>query len=233
MIVSPFFFEPIMRILLVEDDQMIAEAISLGLKNARYAVDWVNNGRTAGMALNSQQYDLVLLDLGLPGQDGLTVLRHLRQNKNNTPVLIVTARDDLESRLSGLDGGADDYIIKPFDLSELLARIRAVLRRQSGQSTPQLTNGIMTLDPSNYQVTLLENPHPISLSNKEFAILQALMTRPGIIHSRADLEDKLYAWGDEVESNAIDFLIHGLRKKIGKEHIKNVRGVGWLVSKQE
>ena len=222
-----------MRILLVEDDQMIAEAISLGLKNARYAVDWVNNGRTAGMALNSQQYDLVLLDLGLPGQDGLTVLRHLRQNKNNTPVLIVTARDDLESRLNGLDGGADDYIIKPFDLSELLARIRAVLRRQSGQSTPQLTNGIMTLDPSNYQVTLLENPHPISLSNKEFAILQALMTRPGIIHSRADLEDKLYAWGDEVESNAIDFLIHGLRKKIGKEHIKNVRGVGWLVSKQE
>ena len=222
-----------MRILLVEDDQMIAEAISLGLKNARYAVDWVNNGRTAETALNSQQYDLVLLDLGLPGQDGLTVLRHLRQSKNNTPVLIVTARDDLESRLSGLDGGADDYIIKPFDLSELLARIRAVLRRQSGQSTPQLTNGIMTLDPSNYQVTLLENPHPISLSNKEFAILQALMTRPDIIHSRADLEDKLYAWGDEVESNAIDFLIHGLRKKIGKEHIKNVRGVGWLVAKQE
>ena len=222
-----------MRILLVEDDQMIAEAISLGLKNARYAVDWVNNGRTAETALNSQQYDLVLLDLGLPGQDGLTVLRHLRQNKNNTPVLIVTARDDLENRLSGLDGGADDYIIKPFDLSELLARIRAVLRRQSGQSTPQLTNGTMTLDPSNYQVTLLENPHPISLSNKEFSILQALMTRPGIIHSRADLEDKLYAWGDEVESNAIDFLIHGLRKKIGKEHIKNVRGVGWLVAKQE
>ena len=222
-----------MRILLVEDDQMIAEAISVGLKNARYAVDWVNNGRTAETALNSQQYDLVLLDLGLPGQDGLTVLRHLRQSKNNTPVLIVTARDDLESRLSGLDGGADDYIIKPFDLSELLARIRAVLRRQSGQSTPQLTNGTMMLDPSNYQVTLLENPHPISLSNKEFAILQALMTRPGIIHSRADLEDKLYAWGDEVESNAIDFLIHGLRKKIGKEHIKNVRGVGWLVAKQE
>ena len=222
-----------MRILLVEDDQMIAEAISLGLKNARYAVDWVNNGRTAETALNSQQYDLVLLDLGLPGQDGLTVLHHLRQNKNNTPVLIVTARDDLESRLSGLDGGADDYIIKPFDLSELLARIRAVLRRQSGQSTPQLTNGSMTLDPSNYQVTLLENTHPISLSNKEFAILQALMTRPGIIHSRADLEDKLYAWGDEVESNAIDFLIHGLRKKIGKEHIKNVRGVGWLVAKKE
>lgn len=218
-----------MRILLVEDDKMIAEAVSNGLKTARYAVDWVNNGNTAEQALNSQQYDLVLLDLGLPGQNGLQVLKHLRQDKNNTPVLIVTARDDLDSRLAGLDGGADDYIIKPFDLSELLARIRAVLRRQSGQSTPLLSNGAITLNPTNYQVT--HQSMPIELSNKEFAILQALMTRPGIIHSRADLEDKIYAWGDEVESNAIDFLIHALRKKIGKEHIKNVRGVGWLVSK--
>lgn len=220
-----------MRILLVEDDKMIAEAVSNGLKTARYAVDWVNNGNTAEQALNSQQYDLTLLDLGLPGQDGLQVLKHLRQEKNNTPVLIVTARDDLDSRLAGLDGGADDYIIKPFDLSELLARIRAVLRRQSGQSTPLLSNGTITLNPTNYQVTLADQLTPIELSNKEFAILQALMTRPGIIHSRADLEDKIYAWGDEVESNAIDFLIHALRKKIGKEHIKNVRGVGWLVSK--
>ena len=220
-----------MRILLVEDDKMIAEAVLNGLETARYAVDWVNNGNTAEQALNSQQYDLVLLDLGLPGQDGLQVLKHLRQEKNNTPVLIVTARDDLDSRLAGLDGGADDYIIKPFDLSELLARIRAVLRRQSGQSTPLLSNGAITLNPTNYQVTLADQPTPIELSNKEFAILQALMTRPGIIHSRADLEDKIYAWGDEVESNAIDFLIHALRKKIGKEHIKNVRGVGWLVSK--
>ena len=210
---------------------MIAEAVSNGLKTARYAVDWVNNGNTAEQALNSQQYDLVLLDLGLPGQNGLQVLKHLRQDKNNTPVLIVTARDDLDSRLAGLDGGADDYIIKPFDLSELLARIRAVLRRQSGQSTPLLSNGAITLNPTNYQVTLADQSMPIELSNKEFAILQALMTRPGIIHSRADLEDKIYAWGDEVESNAIDFLIHALRKKIGKEHIKNVRGVGWLVSK--
>ena len=220
-----------MQILLVEDDKMIAEAVSNGLKTARYAVDWVNNGNTAEQALNSQQYDLVLLDLGLPGQDDLQVLKHLRQEKNNTPVLIVTARDDLDCRLAGLDGGADDYIIKPFDLSELLARIRAVLRRQSGQSTPLLNNGAITLNPTNYQVTLADQPTPIELSNKEFAILQALMTRPGIIHSRADLEDKIYAWGDEVESNAIDFLIHALRKKIGKEHIKNVRGVGWLVSK--
>lgn len=220
-----------MRILLVEDDQMIANAVSEGLKTARYAVDWVNNGNTAEQALAAQPYDLVLLDLGLPGQDGLQVLRHLRQSKNHTPVLIVTARDDLDSRLAGLDGGADDYIIKPFDLAELLARIRAVLRRQSGQSTPLLSNGLLTLNPSNYQVAIADQLEPIILSNKEFAILQALMSRPGIIHSRAELEDKIYAWGDEVESNAIDFLIHSLRKKIGKEHIKNVRGVGWLVAK--
>ena len=222
-----------MRILLVEDDRMIAQAVSDGLKSARYAVDWVNNGNMAEQALSSQQYDLILLDLGLPGQDGLQLLNRLRQKKNNTPVLIVTARDDLDSRLAGLDGGADDYIIKPFDLSELLARIRAVLRRQNGQSLPLLTNGEITLNPTNYQVTLEGQDVSIELSNKEFAILQALMTRPGIIHSRADLEDKIYAWGDEVESNAIDFLIHGLRKKIGKTHIKNVRGVGWLVAKEK
>ncbi|BFU60856.1 MULTISPECIES: response regulator [Rodentibacter] len=220
-----------MRILLVEDDKMIAEAVANGLKTACYAVDWVNNGNTAEQALQTQQYDLVLLDLGLPEQDGLQLLHHLRQSKNHIPVLIVTARDDLDSRLAGLDGGADDYIIKPFDLSELLARIRAVLRRQGGQSSPLLSNGVITLNPTNYQVTLTDQTTPIELSNKEFAILQALMTRPGIIHSRADLEDKIYAWGEEVESNAIDFLIHSLRKKIGKAHIKNVRGVGWLVTK--
>lgn len=222
-----------MRILLVEDDQMIANAVSEGLKSACYAVDWVNNGNTAEQALTAQSYDLVLLDLGLPGQDGLQLLRHLRQTPNHTPVLIVTARDDLDSRLAGLDGGADDYIIKPFDLAELLARIRAVLRRQGGQSTPLLSNGSLTLNPTNYQVSVADQAEPIILSNKEFAILQALMNRPGIIHSRAELEDKIYAWGDEVESNAIDFLIHSLRKKIGKAHIKNVRGVGWLVAKNE
>ncbi|WP_279626246.1 response regulator transcription factor [Rodentibacter ratti] len=209
-----------MRILLVEDDQMIANAVSEGLKSACYAVDWVNNGNTAEQALTTQSYDLVLLDLGLPGQDGLQLLRHLRQTPNHTPVLIVTARDDLDSRLAGLDGGADDYIIKPFDLAELLARIRAVLRRQSGQSTPFLSNGSLTLNPTNYQVSVSDQVEPIILSNKEFAILQALMNRPGIIHSRAELEDKIYAWGDEVESNAIDFLIHSLRKKLVKRILK-------------
>lgn len=167
-----------------------------------------------------------MLDLGLPSQDGLQVLQQIRKAKNATPVLIVTARDDLDSRLAGLDSGADDYIVKPFEMAELQARIR-----HNGQSSPKFSNGVITLDLTYYQVEIAGQEAPIALSNKKFAVLQALVTRVGIIHSRADLEDKIYAWGDEVESNAIDFLIHGLRKKIGKEHIKNVRGVGWLVAK--
>lgn len=222
-----------MRILLVEDDGMIAQAVMMGLKHANYAVDWVQDGLAAQTALVGQNYDLVLLDLGLPKQDGLSVLRHIRQNRNLTPVLIVTAQDDLDSRLSGLDAGADDYVVKPFDMAELLARIRAVLRRHHGQAAPLISNGAITLNPATYQVQLADQEENISLSNKEFAILQALVSRAGTIHSRADLEDKIYGWGDEVESNAIDFLIHSLRKKIGKELIKNIRGVGWLVAKGE
>ena len=222
-----------MRILLVEDDGMIAQAVMMGLKHANYAVDWVQDGLAAQTALAGQNYDLVLLDLGLPKQDGLSVLRHIRQNRNLTPVLIVTAQDDLDSRLSGLDGGADDYVVKPFDMAELLARIRAVLRRHHGQAAPLISNGVITLNQATYQVQLAGQEESISLSNKEFAILQALVSRAGTIHSRADLEDKIYGWGDEVESNAIDFLIHSLRKKIGKELIKNIRGVGWLVAKGE
>lgn len=222
-----------MRILLVEDDAMIAEVVEASLKDAGYAVDWVNNGKTGETALLGQPYDLVLLDLGLPGQDGLVLLQHIRNAKNNTPVLIMTARDDINSRLSGLDGGADDYLVKPFDIAELHARIRAIIRRNSGQASPKPSNGVLTLDPQTYQVEIAGESTPISLTNKEFTILQALVLRPGIILSRGDLEDKLYGWGDEVESNAVDFLIHALRKKIGKDHIKNVRGVGWLVNKEQ
>ena len=228
-----------MRILLVEDDTMIADAVAGSLRDSGYAVDWVNNGNTAETALRSQTYDIVLLDLGLPGQDGLDVLQHLRANQDNTAVLIVTARDDLGSRLSGLDGGADDYIVKPFDMPELHARIRAILRRRGGLAAPQPSNGVITIDPTTHLVSVRgegdsnETNEPILLSNKEFAILQALLMRPGTIHSRADLEDKIYGWGEEVESNAIDFLIHALRKKIGKEHIKNIRGVGWMVPKMD
>ena len=220
-----------MRILLVEDDAMISESICASLKDASYAVDSVDNGQIVETAVRSQNYDIVLLDLGLPGKDGLMVLKILRQSHPHLPVIILTARDDIDSRLSGLDGGADDYMIKPFDMSELLARMRVALRRRSNQATSQLHNGPIVLDLSNYQVSIDGIEQSILLSNKEFSILQALMLHPGQIYSRSELEDKVYGWGEEVESNAIDFLIHALRKKIGKEHIKNIRGVGWMVSK--
>ena len=220
-----------MRILLVEDDAMISESICASLKDASYAVDSVDSGQIVETAVRSQNYDIVLLDLGLPGKDGLMVLKLLRQSHPHLPVIILTARDDIDSRLSGLDGGADDYMIKPFDMSELLARMRVALRRRSNQATSQLHNGPIVLDLSNYQVSIDGIDQSILLSNKEFSILQALMLHPGQIYSRSELEDKVYGWGEEVESNAIDFLIHALRKKIGKEHIKNIRGVGWMVSK--
>ena len=196
-------------------------------------MDWVNNGNTAETTLAGQNYDIILLDLGLPGQDGIQVLQHARASRNATPILILTARDDIQSRLAGLDGGADDYIIKPFIMAELKARIRAILRRHAGQASPLLRNGSIQLNPQTYQTTLEGQPESIPLSQKEFAVLQALMSRAGIILSRSELEDKIYGWGEEVESNAIDFLIHSLRKKIGKEHIKNIRGVGWMMPKAE
>ena len=220
-----------MRVLLVEDDAMIAEAAACGLKDGGYAVDWIKNGGQVAAAVQAQPYDLILLDLGLPGCDGLQILAELRAAGCSVPILIVTARDDLHSRLHGLDGGADDYIVKPFDMSELQARMRAILRRNNGQSQPLLSNGVLTLNPATYQVQIAGQTEPVALSNKEFAVLQALMMRPGTIFSRSDLEDKIYGWGEEVESNAVDFLIHALRKKLGKEHIQNVRGAGWLVPK--
>ncbi|MDO4641223.1 MAG: response regulator transcription factor [Neisseria sp.] len=222
-----------MRILLVEDDIMIGEAVSGSLKDARHTVDWTQNGSAALSALAAQSYDLMLLDLGLPKKDGLDVLSELRINGNKIPVIILTARDDLESRLRGLDGGADDYLIKPFDMSELLARIRAVLRRQHGLANSELNNGIWSLNPATYQVRHMETGETIILSNREFAIFHALIQRPGMILSRTNLEDKIYGWGEEVESNAIDYLIHALRKKLGADSIKNVRGVGWLVPKKQ
>lgn len=220
-----------MRILLIEDDKMIAQAISGSLKDVGAAVDWVNRGNLALSAVQTQTYDLILLDLGLPEQDGLSVLNTLRGKGYSLPIIIITARDDLDSRLRGLDGGADDYLIKPFDLAELHARIRAIVRRHHGVANPKPSNGVLTLDPTTYEVSIAGQPEKILLSNKEFVILQTLLLRAGKIHSRTELEDKLYGWGDEVESNAVDYLIHALRKKIGKEHIKNVRGVGWLVNK--
>ncbi|MES2027381.1 MAG: response regulator transcription factor [Pseudomonadota bacterium] len=219
-----------MRVLLVEDDAMIGEAIQGALKDASYATDWVKNGQTALTTLGCQHYDLVLLDLGLPGKDGLEVLTSIRANDNPVPLLIITARDGLDSRLLGLDGGADDYVLKPFAMVELLARMRAVLRRKGGNATPILSNGVVWLDQSTREATV-NGTTPVQLSNREFALLQALLVRPGAILSRSDLEDRIYGWGDEVESNAVEYLIYVLRRKLGSEVIKNVRGAGWTVSK--
>lgn len=220
-----------MRILLVEDDPMVGEVLESSLKDASYAVDWVKNGDDALSGFAAQPYDVVLLDLGLPGKDGFTVLDGLRRKDAAVPVLILTARDALTDRLKGLDGGADDYILKPFEMSELLARIRAVTRRNSGIRTPVMSNGVIALDPATHEVSLLASGERFLLSNREYALLAALMLRPGGILSRRDLEDSIYGWGEEVESNAVEFLIHALRKKLGREAIKNIRGVGWQVSK--
>ncbi|MFS2199079.1 response regulator transcription factor [Pseudomonas sp. Pseusp3] len=219
-----------MRILLVEDDPMIGDAIHGALSDASYATDWVKNGLTALSALETQPYDLVLLDLGLPGKDGLDVLDSIRGRNNPVPLLIITARDSLDDRLRGLDGGADDYLLKPFDMAELLARMRAVLRRKGGSAQSLLDNGVVALDLVSKQASTAQTPN-VQLSSREFALLQALLIRPGAILSRSELEDRLYGWGNEVESNAVEFLIHSLRRKLGNQVIKNVRGMGWMVSK--
>ena len=219
-----------MRVLLVEDDPMIGEAIQGALKDASYAADWVKNGQTALTTLGCQHYDLVLLDLGLPGKDGLDVLASIRAKDNPIPLLIITARDGLDDRLRGLDGGADDYVLKPFEMAELLARMRAVLRRKGGNAAPVLSNGVVSLDPATKEASV-NGGSPVQLSNREFSLLQALLLRPGAILSRSELEDRIYGWGEEVESNAVEYLIHALRRKLGSGVIKNVRGVGWMVSK--
>ncbi|MED5595844.1 response regulator transcription factor [Janthinobacterium sp. P210006] len=218
-----------MRVLLVEDDAMIGAAVQAALRDAAYAADWVRNGQTALDTLACQHYDVVLLDLGLPGKDGQDVLRAIRA-RNNVPLLVITARDALEQRLLGLDGGADDYVLKPFEMAELLARMRAVLRRKGGAAAPVLGNGSVSLDPATREATA-GGAAPVQLSNREFALLYALLLRPGAILSRSELEERIYGWGEEVESNAVEFLIHALRKKLGTAIIKNVRGVGWMTSK--
>ena len=219
-----------MRVLLVEDDAMIGEAIHGALKDASYAVDWVTNGLTAITTLGCQHYDLVLLDLGLPGKDGIEVLTSIRTNDNPVSLLIITARDGLDDRLRGLDGGADDYLLKPFEMAELLARMRAVMRRKGGSATPLLSNGVVSLDTTTHEAAI-NGGIAVQLSHREFALLQALLARPGAILSRSNLEDRIYGWGEEVESNAVEYLIHALRRKLGSETIKNVRGAGWMVLK--
>ncbi|MBE0622388.1 MAG: response regulator transcription factor [Burkholderiales bacterium] len=218
-----------MRILLVEDDAMIAEAVSVALRDAAYAVDWVRDGVAASGVLDHGEHQAVLLDLGLPKRDGLDVLRQLRKSGNAIPVIVITARDSVEDRIDGLDCGADDYLAKPFDVNELLARLRAVLRRQGGQAAPVLSNGKVSLDPATREAR--HGNFAELLSAREFALLQALLLRPGAILTRAELEERIYGWNEEVESNAVDFLIHGVRKKLGADVIKNVRGAGWMVER--
>lgn len=218
-----------MRILLAEDDAMIGEAVVQALQDAAFAVDWVQDGPTALSSYKNEDYALLLLDLGLPGVDGLQVLKELRHQQSELPVIIVTARDAVEDRIRGLDYGADDYLVKPFAAEELLARIRAVIRRRQGSANPLLTTADLTLDPATRQVTHRNETQ--LLSAREYAILHALMQRPGGILSRDDLEDRVYGWNEEVSSNAIEFTIHSLRKKLGKSAIKNVRGLGWMVNK--
>jgi len=220
-----------MRVLLIEDDPMIGESIRKGLSPEGYAVDWVRDGQAAELALQSEPYALVLLDLGLPRKDGFAVLHDLRRRKNRVPVLILTARDAVTDRVKGLDAGADDYITKPFDLDELGARIRAVLRRHAGRAEPRLSHGAITLDPASHQVTNRGRPVPVSA--REFALLQALLERPGVALSRTQLEERLYGWGQEVASNAVEVHIHNLRKKLGDDAIVNVRGVGYVIGNSE
>jgi two-component system OmpR family response regulator len=218
-----------MRVLLVEDDRMVGEAVAQALKDAAYAVDWVTDGQTAIEAADVETYDVVLLDLGLPKTDGQDVLRRLRQTGHKLPVIIVTARDGISDRIDGLDLGADDYLVKPFEIGELLARMRAVLRRQGSGSSSLLSNGKISLNPATREASFLGETS--LLTAREFAVLQALLVRPGAILSRSDLERQIYGWNEEVESNAIEFLIHTIRKKLGALAIRNVRGVGWMVDR--
>lgn len=219
-----------MRVLLVEDDAMIGAAVQEALQDASYAVDWVRDGKTAVLTLTSQHYDLVLLDLGLPGKDGMEVLADVRKQRIPVPLLVITARDTVEDRINGLDNGADDYVLKPFEMRELLARMRAVIRRKGGTGQPELSNGQLRLDPATHEAVVGEGS-PVLLTHREFSLLQALMIRPGAILSRSELEERIYGWDQAIESNVVEFLIHALRKKLGNDVIKNVRGAGWMVAR--
>ncbi len=216
-----------MRLLLVEDDEMIGEAACELLRAEHYAVDWVRDGSHADNVLRAERFDLVLLDLGLPGMDGIELLRRLRSRKSTVPVLVATARDAVAERIAGLDAGADDYVVKPFAPDELLARIRALLRRAAGRAGPAYRHGAVAVDLAARKVT--RDGAPVVLSAREWAVLEALVARPGAVLSRAQLEEKLYSWKDGVASNAVEVYIHGLRRKLGADLLRNVRGVGYWV----
>ena len=216
-----------MRVLLVEDDPMIGKSVQQGLRQDGYTVDWLRDGEAAELALATTPYEMLLLDLGLPRKSGLELLARLRGSDNRIPVLVITARDSVADRIAGLDAGADDYVIKPFDLDELAARMRAVLRRHAGRADPVITLGDLRMNPATHELT--QSGQPVPLSARELALLQALLEQPGVPLSRARLEERLYGWGEEIESNAVEVYIHSLRRKLGAERIKNIRGVGYLI----
>ena len=219
-----------MKLLLVEDDAMIGRALLDALRGEGYAVNWVRDGVAADASLATEPYDCVLLDLGLPRQDGLSVLRRLRARGGTAPVLIATARDAVGDRIAGLDAGADDYIAKPFDSDELLARIRALIRRSAGRADPVIAHKNLVLNPATHEATL--DGRALQLSGREWAVLEPMLQRPGAVFSRAQLEEKLYGWKDDVSSNAIEVYIHGLRKKLGADFIRTVRGLGYVIPRE-
>ena len=218
-----------MRILLAEDDMQLGEGMCLGLKALGHTVDWVRDGISVEHALATESLDVLILDLGLPQKDGLTILQNLRRSDTDLPVLVLTARDRIEDRIEGLDLGADDYVVKPFDLLEVNARLRAICRRREGRAAPVIEHGALKLNPASREVTL--NGDPVPLSSYEYAVLEILLTHSGRILSRKFLEESLYGWDEGVESNAIEVYIHHLRRKIDKELIRTVRGVGYTIAK--
>lgn len=220
---------PTMRLLVAEDDMMIGESLVDLLRAENFAVDWVRDGEAADTALRTQSYDLLLLDLGLPRRDGLDVLRALRARRQRTPVLIATARDAVRQRVDGLNAGADDYLLKPYDMDELVARIRALLRRSVGRAEPIYEHQGVSINPATREVTV--DGQPVSLSAREWAVLEPLIARPGMVLSRPQLEEKLYSWRDSISSNAVEVYVHGLRRKLGADLIHNIRGVGYMVPK--
>ena len=216
-----------MRVLLVEDDELLGDGLCAGLKQTGYTVDWVKDGQSADSALTDNDFDLVVLDINLPKMSGLEVLRNIRKRGESIPVLLLTARDSVPDRVEGLDSGADDYLVKPVDLDELCARLRVLQRRSAGRSDPIIQHGEVTLDPAAHRVTLRNEP--VNLSMREFVLLQHLLENVGRVIPRARLEQKLYGWEGEVESNSLEVFIHHLRKKLGSDLIRTVRGVGYMI----
>ncbi|MBG7602831.1 MAG: response regulator transcription factor [Gammaproteobacteria bacterium] len=219
-----------MRILLVEDDALLGEGIQTGLAQDGYTVDWLKDGRVADKALQHEEFDLLVLDLNLPGLSGLDLLKALRSRESDIPVLILTARDTVSDRIAGLDCGADDYMVKPFDIDELSARMRALLRRSSGRASPYIVNGELCIDPSSHRVTM--NGREVALSQREFAILELLAANAGRALPRSRIEESLYGWESDVGSNALEVHIHHLRKKLDNNWIRTIRGVGYMMEKQ-